>query len=641
MSRKLVLAVVLSLVSALLAPLGALAAPGPTTPSGVPIDELAAHIDRQVAEHLGETSPGVAVVVVKDGSIVFSKGYGYADLANDVPVDSARTVFEYGSVSKLFTYAAIMRLVEEERLDLAADIRTYLPDGFLRKLRYDEAITLFQVMNHTTGFEDYLFDTILTTPDGLPGLEEALAASQPEQVYPPGTISAYSNYAVALAGYVVQRVTGVGFADYLNDAYFGPLGMRDASAHPTLADKPSLIQQKARGYLPLPASVDPPFREGPWSYIPLYPAGSINGTAEDLARLAIALTPPPGQSGPLFGNRETLDEMLSQSHSLGPGVLSWAHGFSERGGRYRSLGHGGNTASFSAQMNIVPEQRFGVVVLANAGGEMALTEGLTKTLLGKTQALEAPYPGSMPEPSNVAGVYITARRPHSGFLQLFSYLTMVHIAASTPEMIEVRFAGQTAEYVQTRPYMFSQVAASGPIFEHHFKRIYFEVEDGGVQRVSGDFLPLPPGRTRPWLWADGSAGAICAVFFALAPAVLIIGALIRWWRRRRDPGAAPGVQRAPRLYTALVLSGTALLANNLLLLLRIAINNYRSFAEVRPQVLLNYPLALVAVVVGGLAVYHSKREDLVGRRWLALTTAVLLAASVWLLVKWGFFDLIA
>jgi CubicO group peptidase (beta-lactamase class C family) len=348
------------------------------TPSGIQLSEVEGFIDNYVMQYIGNTTPGAAVVLVKDGEIIFSKGYGHASIKDGIPVDPAGTVFEYGSISKLFVYTTIMRLAEEGKIDLKEDIRRYLPKGFLRKLKYDEPITMLNIMSHTTGFEDYLFDVIVTSPEKLTTLEYAVEHFQPVQVYKPGTVSAYSNYAVSLAAYIAQQITGQHFYEYLMETIFLPLGMDLTSAHQTLADKPELANIKANGYLP---QKDGGFTQGKWSYLPLYPAGSVNGTAEDLARFAIALMSEEGQSNSLFSKSKTLNEMLTQSYKMGPDLMGFAHGFIEWDGEYRGVGHGGNTAAFSSQFNIVPEEKFGVVVLTNGAGEMDICLGLTKALM--------------------------------------------------------------------------------------------------------------------------------------------------------------------------------------------------------------------------------------------------------------------
>ena len=139
----------------------ALAYTGEKTPSGIPLLELEKRIDDFMSKYVGETSPGAAVVLIKDGEIIFSKGYGYADIENEIRVDPSETIFEYGSISKLFVYTTIMRLWEEGRIDLRV--------------------------------------ALLTTNKNRPTMEQTLREFQPMQVYKPGEVSAYSNYAVGLA----------------------------------------------------------------------------------------------------------------------------------------------------------------------------------------------------------------------------------------------------------------------------------------------------------------------------------------------------------------------------------------------------------------------------------------------------------
>src|SRR5690554_6145935 len=103
------------------------------TPSGIPMDDLEEFIDQYVENYIDVTTPGAAILVIMDGEVVFSKGYGYGNIEEQIPVDPANTVFEYGSISKLFVYTTIMRLSEEGKIDLNEDIREYLPEGFLKK----------------------------------------------------------------------------------------------------------------------------------------------------------------------------------------------------------------------------------------------------------------------------------------------------------------------------------------------------------------------------------------------------------------------------------------------------------------------------------------------------------------------------
>ncbi len=130
------------------------------------------------------------------------------------------------------------------------DIRTYLPDEINDKLRFKKKITMNHMMNHTAGFEDYYFDLLMPSPDQIGTLEEAIIKYQPNQVYEPGTIIAYSNYSTALAGYVIEQITGQSFSDYEMEHIFLPLLMNQTSGHPTLADHQQLEKSKAKGYIP-------------------------------------------------------------------------------------------------------------------------------------------------------------------------------------------------------------------------------------------------------------------------------------------------------------------------------------------------------------------------------------------------------
>lgn len=630
--KKRITALALCVLLLLIATITAVASDTEETPSGKPLSNIEEFIDDYMVQYIGKSSPGAAVVLVKDGEIIFSKGYGYADVESKSPVSADKTVFEYGSVSKLFVYTTIMRLSEQGKIDLNADIREYLPEGFLTKLKYDKPITMIDIMNHTTGFEDYLFDVILTSSENLPSYEETIIQSQPRQVYEPGTISAYSNYAVGLAGYIAEQMIGQDLHEYLMETVFMNLDMNSTSIHPTLADKPELLSHKAKGYH---LQGDGSFIPYGWSYMPLYPVGAVNGTAEDLARFAMAFMPEEGQRSPLFENRETLDEMLTMTLKMGPGLTGYAHGFIEWDGESRGVGHGGNTAAFSAQVNIVPEERFGVIVLTNVQSEMDITSGLTEALIGKQDKDVVIEGVDLPSSSEVEGTYISARRMHTGFLELYEYLNPLDVKTVEQNKIQLSLAGQTSTMVQTKPHVYECVDANGPIFEYHFKTVYFEVSDGKVVRMSGDYVPLPKGRTEPWLIASAIIAVASILYFLITPLVLFVRKLFR-------KNKAPNKSAFRKVLLLLTLNGTALIANNLVLLLRMLMHNYRSFHEFRIHILLNYPIIALAIVLGVMLILKwksangSKRQKIFG-----IITLILIIALMIILVNWQFLNVFA
>jgi len=176
--------------------------------------ELEAFVDGIMDANLRDKHvAGATVAVVKDGALLFAKGYGYADVAKRKPVEAERSLFRIGSTSKLFTWTAVMQLVEQGKLDLDTDVNKYL--DFKIPATFPQPITLRHIMTHTPGFEEDSRDLISDDSATLIPLGTWLAKHIPGRVRPPGTYASYSNYATALAGYVVQRVSGMPWDDYI------------------------------------------------------------------------------------------------------------------------------------------------------------------------------------------------------------------------------------------------------------------------------------------------------------------------------------------------------------------------------------------------------------------------------------------
>src|SRR5215212_874949 len=174
---------------------------GPTAPSQAlgPTDpaELAAFLDDLFRKEMEENHiAGAAVSVVKDGKLLFAKGYGYADVEQGTPVDAGQTLFRIGSVTKLFTWTAVMQLAAQGKLDLDADVNTYL--DFRIPDTYPQPITLKHLMTHTSGFEDRYFERLATDPNDLLPPREWLISHMPARVSPPGDVAAYSSYGTSL-----------------------------------------------------------------------------------------------------------------------------------------------------------------------------------------------------------------------------------------------------------------------------------------------------------------------------------------------------------------------------------------------------------------------------------------------------------
>lgn len=603
-----------------------------TTPSGIPLAGLEAFVDDYVKEYIGQQTVGASVVVVKDGQVVLSKGYGYADVEKQIPV-SPDTVMEWGSISKLTVWTSVMQLAEQGKIDLNEDIRKLLPENFLTKLKYKDPLTMLNLMNHNAGFEEYMFDMAYQSPGEVRSLEEGLQLAQPAQIYRPGEVVAYSNYGNSLAAYIVERISGQPFHEYVQQHIFDPLGMKHSIAYSVVEDRPELLEHKAKGYF---FEGKGSFKQGAWNYMSMYPNGGNNGTAEDLAKFAMAFLPAAGEQSPLFGKPGTLSTMLTQSYTAAEGMPGIAHGFWEYPGNHRTLGHGGNTIAFATNLQIVPEDRFAVVIMTNQAGESHIVHGLAKEILGAREQAEE---GVLPDVSEVQGEFIAARRPGHGFMNLFPYLTLMKLEARGEDQLQVTLAGMTGSYKQVQPYLYEKVSGDSAL--DAWPMLYAKTREGKVKTISvytSDYLPLPASKSMPVLLLNAALAGLAIVYFLIAPLVLLVQAILN----KRRAGAHPASRNIIRnLEAGLTLTGTGIVVNNLVLALRMLSNNERAYAEVYPHILINFGLtglALLFLAALLLSCRKSRTASTARNKWSVLLPMVMIIVLVGLLVFWQFYS---
>jgi CubicO group peptidase (beta-lactamase class C family) len=254
--------------------------------------EMKAFMDKELGKEMEKHHiAGAAVSVVKNGKLFFAKGYGDANLKKGIPVDPEQTTFRIGSVTKLYTWTAVMQLVEQGKLDLNANINTYL--DFRIPDTYPQPITLKDLMTHTAGFEDRSYERLAKDPNDLLPPREWLVSHMPARVRPPGEVAAYSSYGAALAGYIVARVSGEPYDQYVQEHILNPLGMAHTTAHsPTPQD---IRTHASKGY----TYEDGAFKEFPdtsgmalayadMGQPAMAPAGGMQSSATDMARFMIA-----------------------------------------------------------------------------------------------------------------------------------------------------------------------------------------------------------------------------------------------------------------------------------------------------------------------------------------------------------------
>src|SRR5215216_548178 len=244
--------------------------------------EMEAFLDEELGREMEKHHiAGAAVSVVKDGKLFFAKGYGSADLENKTPVDPEQTVFRIGSVGKLFTWTAVMQLAEQGKLDLDEDINAYL--DFRIPDTYPQPITLKDLMTHTSGFEDRLRGSVVSDADDLLPPRQWLVSHMPARVRPPGDIAGYSNYNAMLAGYIVARVSGEPYDQYIQEHILNPLGMVHSTAQSPIP--PDMRSDASVGYT---------YEDGAFQVFPYYtaqpavwPSGAHQASVTDMARFMI------------------------------------------------------------------------------------------------------------------------------------------------------------------------------------------------------------------------------------------------------------------------------------------------------------------------------------------------------------------
>ncbi len=337
-------------------------------PSGLELKEALRNIEDEMEEKCSESLEnthlgGATLAIFRGDEVIYTGHYGYTDYENGIPTDD-ESVFEWGSISKTLIWVSAMQLVEQGKLDLERDVREYLPEGFFQKLSYDDPITMLNIMNHNAGWCETTRSIWIEDGDTIPPLKDALQSIEPAQVTRPGERVAYSNYGAAVAGYVIECVSGMDYGEYVRKNIFEPLGMEHTSISPDHSDNSRVCEQrkKMHSYEIGVNNVDMGSR---LFYVGAYPAGSATGTVSDLVTYTQALM---NDDAPLFKNKETQQELFSATDFYGDSDIPVnCHGFFCNEHKVRTLFHTGGTVFGQADMEFDPESKFGIVIMHNEG----------------------------------------------------------------------------------------------------------------------------------------------------------------------------------------------------------------------------------------------------------------------------------
>lgn len=446
---------------------------------------------------------GAVVVVVKDGQVLLQKGYGYADVSTHRPVDPETTLFRPGSVSKLFTWTAVMQQVELGRIDLDQDINTYL--DFKIPPFHGRPITMRNLMTHTAGFQESLKDLRLTDPTAVPPMESFLRSQIPARIFLPGQVPAYSNYGTSLGGYVVQRVSGQSFDDYVEQHIFAPLGMLHATFRQPLPAK--LRPGMSSGYK---LGSEPP---KPYEMSGLVPAASSAVTGADMAKFMIAHL----QEGEYEGQRILRPATAHMMHDtpltlISPSLHRMLLGFYEldRNG-HRIIGHEGDSPLFHSALELFPDEHVGLFVSLNSlgrdGGAYAVRTGLLDGFADRyfpgpsLQGSVAPNLAKA-DAALLAGHYDGSRREETTFASLLNLVLQVTVTADESGHIVASpvagLGGQPRPFEEVAPLVWRETDGKG--------RLAAKVVDGKVVMWAEDgdspyliYTRTPKWRDATWL----------------------------------------------------------------------------------------------------------------------------------------------
>jgi len=569
---------------------------------------------------------GAVVVIVKDGKVLTQRGYGYANIAARTKVDPATTLFRVGSTSKLFTWTAVMQLVEQGKIDLDTDVNRYL--DFEIPPFQGKPITLRNIMTHSAGFEDVMKGGFSYSGDVDP-LGVVVKQLLPKRVFAPGTTPAYSNYATALAGYIVERVSGVEFDTYIERNIFQPLGMDHSSFRQPLPA--SLAPFMATGYPR--ASAEPK----PFELISVPPAGSLSMSGADGAKFMIAQL----NNGAGLMSPETAKIMHKPAYGALPGLDRMALGFYEqRINDVQAIAHGGDLLNFHGYLWLFPDKNTGLLIEMNSTGEDGAADRIRQALF--EQFADRYFPAANDKPPvelptaaeharMLAGSYFNSRSQFNTFLDFANLLDEQEVGLDSDgrPLVPELSGAPPRKWIEVAPFVWQDAYGHG--------RLGAEVQGDKVVRWSvNEVSPFMVFIRAPWY---RNASWLLPVFLG-ALAIVAIAAL--YWPAsaivRRRFGATLVLSGGDRTAYRLVLGFSWLVIVAALCWTFVLAVFLGSLSKADWPILLSRIIGTIAFI--GMPIAAAWNLTLARKRkapWLAeLSSALLFAAA--LVILWVTFD---
>jgi CubicO group peptidase (beta-lactamase class C family) len=452
---------------------------------------------------------GATALVMKGGQTLLRKGYGYADAEKKTAVDPVSSAFRLASISKLFTWVSVMQLVEQHKLDLDADVNTYL--DFEIHPAFDKPVTLRNLMTHTAGFEEVVRDLLFTDTRAKVSLQQFLIDNQPKRLFPPGVVSGYSNYGVGLGGYIVERVSGQPFEQYVHDHIFAPLGMTHSGFEEPL---PKAIES-SNGYRTTDKKP-----VGFEIFLPA-PAGGVSSSAADMGRFALALL----NGGELDGKRilqpETLAAMWTPQFRANDAMPPICMGFYEtwRNGLH-FIGHDGDLLAFHSRFLLQPEKKLVIFLSYNSIGSGSYVRSEILRMFADRYFPSDAKPNfitlTREQAKEYEGVYISTRRSDSTKTALFNLgQSIARVDKEGVLTIDTSkdLRGHTYNWKPIGKDLWQQVDDQGKLF-------FIRDASGRIVRLTNDFAGAQSQRVSFWEDARFVYSLLGGSFFTLILAVL-------------------------------------------------------------------------------------------------------------------------
>ncbi|MDJ0921686.1 MAG: serine hydrolase domain-containing protein [Henriciella sp.] len=601
----------------------------PTAPPPSPLPGLEDFVDGVMQGVLRDRPiPGAVVAIVKDGEIQLLKGYGYADLENKIPVDPERSLFRIASISKLFVGMAVMQLVEQDLIDLDADINTYL--GTPLTLRFDTPVTVRHLLTHTGGFEHAQMGIFTDSKDPTPTLQQVIDTTMPEQAFEPGLYPAYSNHGFVVLGRIVEEVSGLSYDDYVEQHVMAPIGMTSSSAHQPVPG--ALADQVVTSY----SMSANEFVPQPFEIVAASPGGAISATGLDMARYAIAALKAERSAD--IVSAASFDALQSVQFRVDPRVMGMGFSFPVQNLEGRPAWyHTGGLMYASSRLTALSEEDFAVFTAFNTGGPgHGAGNILWEALID--HYFPMPAPGDFPTPPPQADMqkYEGAYQTSGSFYHSFPALS----AATGQTVVEATGDGELTLSNQWGTTVWRWVA------EDRFRRpdsadtsgfgdLLFLFEDGATHPyASTRFNQTTRINLRQTGWRDFRVaesmlghGRLIGKVLAV---VLLILAGVALLRRKWFVAAANAATLLGLMTISRFLSERGILAPNFSGLEPLSLEMPPELKALLMQPTIALSLVAVGAALAGFAIWRGPRLD--GRAGLVFLTTHIATIGLWIFI---------